>query len=514
MSQFMETCEEGNFHHVKTLLKAATPNIRKLMIRERSPNGWTCFHWAAWHSDPKWIVFLLKMKELDIAAKNLDGITAFHVALKPRESSIILQRHATINYTLPSLPIIRMLLEVNNQFVNCFARYGQLFLYPLEYAIMFLHMDVVKLLIRFGGVVETKRYNIFHKAALSRRVDCMRYLIDEAHFDPTIRCDNGHTACLLFFQELLNNCNGPETNEIDFFLDLLTLTYKSPAEAIEVCFMLIECFRMQNHYPTTDNRVRILFREIVKLLLPQHRRKHFVEKILEILPNDYRMTTLTLFENIVMQTRNFDVIIQSTSTTTYLSCLNSMKSNFLQMLFAIFSADEAFFSEYLAEVIKIGWTFNELALNVSFCSGVTNEMTTQKLFNFVKSLILHDFKHLILVRNLPVPMLTENWLKILVPLSNLIHVPIELVSILTSVTKNCHFNFNESDSWLNDYKLLAKPESIPFEVVSLKNLSRMSVRKFVFHNFKYSEALSIIYTLSIPIELRKFLCYNYSNFTF
>lgn len=512
----MEACEEGNFCHVKTLLETASPNIRKHLIRERGPNGWTCFHWAAWHGDPRWIVFLLKMKELDIAVKNLDGITAFHVALKPKESKIILQRHATITYTLPSIPIIRMLLEVNNQFVNCFARYGQLYLYPLEYAIMFLHMDVVKLLIRFGGVVENKRRNIFHKAALSRRVDCMRYLIDEHHHDPTIRYDNGHTACLLFFQELLNNWNGPSKNEIEFFCELLTLTYKSPADAIEVCFMLIECFRMQ-HYPTKDNRVRILFMEIVKLLLPQHRRKHFVEKILQILPNDYGLTTLTLFENIVTQTNNFNVLIKSTSATTYLSCLNILKSNFLRRLFALFSADESFFSEYLAEVIKIGWTFNELTLIITFCSGFTNDMPKQKLFNFMKSLILHDFKHIILVRNLPtlaVAMHTENWLKVLVPLSNLIHVPIELVSILTTVRKNCHFSFNESESWLNDYKLLAKRESRPFEVVSLKNLSRMSVRKYVFHNFKYSEALSIIYTLSIPIELRQFLCYNYSNFKF
>lgn len=523
MSHFMSHCAAGNFDSVLSVLQVNRAG-KVTMLRERdSINRWTCLHWAAWYSDIKWLKFFLAQRDVNIYATDYKLMTAFHVALQPRESEI---RH---HYTLPSLEIIEMLLQVNNDFVNRIAFFGPTCMYPLEYAIMALHIDAVKLLLRYGGgyIVEKQTgCTILQKAALNRRLDIIRYLVCEIGYDPSISCELGQQPCSLFLHEMMDNLTSPSEEEIRFFLELFFLTHKSPAESIEVCFLLLECFRWRDKVQI-DKRDRVLFTKIVEFLLPQHPRKDLIEKILQILPDNYCLVTMTLFEEIVMQIEEF-VVPAPETLTLYFGCLQILKSGFLRDLFAIFLVDESFFSEYLSAVTKIGWKFNENIIISLLRESFNNGVSSQKICKFVKSLIFHEFKYAVTAQHLPLllPQCTFNsvefrssyklddhyLLQILIAFSNFVNVPIELVSLFTSQKKNCHFNFNESENWLNDYNKLLQTKSNNFELVSLKNLSRMSVRKYVFQNFTYSKALSTIYSLHIPIELRRFLCYNYSGF--
>lgn len=497
MSHFLAACENGNFDEVKTFLQTHTMH-RRMLLRETDANGWSCLHWAVWHNDITWTKYLLAMRELDIWAKNWEGKTAFHVALKPRG--------------LEFYEILKLLLEFNYDFVNCYALYGRLYLHPLEYAIMDLHIDVVKLLIRFAGVnKKINGFSVLHIAVVNRRMSCIRYLVYEMDCDLSTRCDNGRLACCLYFQELLNSWLGASREEIEFAMELLSLTHKSPAEAVDVCFLLFECYRKRHSYPNAI-LARCLFMEVVRVLLLHHRRKCLIEKILQILPDDYCLTTLTLFEKFIFKGDQFNVL--RSTRKEYLEYLDEMKYDFVRQLFVLFLADPSFFHEYIAEIIKTEWKFDISSLMDMLGTELyrTRGMTSPDVFNFVKSLLQHEFKFESFAKHLLLK--DDHLLKVMMPLSNFVHVPSQLIWIFRGEKTECHYNFNESEDCVADYKLLVDRKGNQFDVVSLKNLSRMSVRKYVFGTFSHYEALSTIYSLHIPIELRRFLCYNYSNFKF
>lgn len=254
--------------------------------------------------------------------------------------------------------------------------------------------------------------------------------------------------------------------------------------------------------------------ELVKLLLPHQSKKHFVQKILDAkLPSHYCLITLTLFEKFGKSVDNCNL----NQRVRYIGVWENLKSHFLQELFTLFLADEPFFNEYTAETERFEWTFDEFELLSKLCEVLAKETSNQKAFNFTKSLLLHGFSDMLLAQpssSLLLSHMGEHLLNVFVPLSNFVHAPIALIWIFGSVKIDCRYNFNESENCINDYHKLVERKSNNFEVVSLKNLARMSVRKCIFESCTHLEALSMIYSLDIPMELRQFLCYNYSNLKF
>lgn len=292
-------------------------------------------------------------------------------------------------------------------------------------------------------------------------------------------------------------------------------SYKSPATTVEVHFLLLHCFKNRNNNYRA-NRAREVFMVITKLLLPQHPRKHLLQKILQAkLPNDYCLITLALFQ---MIEKNIDkckltpVVIKK-----YLRYLEDLKSYFLQELFTLYLAEESLFKEYIILVVRNGWNFNNVKLMSKLCASLTEETSSRSVFTFIKSLLLHEFNYIDSFepsRLLLTPYLSNHLLNAFVPLSRFVHAPIELIWIFGLGKKDCHYNFNESENCIHDYNILLERKSDYSEVVSLKNLCRMSIRKYVFQIYTHHMALSILYSLDIPIELRQFLCYNYSNLKF
>lgn len=512
MSPFLKVCEEGNFVEIKAMLQTDSKS-RTELLQLTEANGWNCLHWAAYHIDVEWMRYLLTLKELDVNARNHFGDTAFHIALQPR-SDILGHSERPCYPPRPYLEMIKMLFEVNNDFVNCCDESD---ISPLQVAIKFHHFDVVKWLIDVGSSINHKNRNgtsVLHTATFQRRVDCIRYILYKSDCDPNIANVDGWLACCAFVRELLIR-QIPSKEQIEFCAEFLLFTYKSPSETVEICFLLLRCFTYKNY--NIDDRARDIFLEIVKALLQRNPRKIIAEKILNAqLPSDYCLITLTLFEMIEKNIDNCKLM--QTETQLYLKRLEQFKSNFLPELFSLYSAEESLFNECIAVVVKNGWKFNEFALMSKFCSTLTKETSTQSVFNFMKSLLLHDFDFLNSLEpslSLLPSHLNDHVRNAFVPLSNFVNAPIELMRIFGSQKCNRHYNFNESENCINDYnKLLEGISGHKSEVVSLKNLCRMTVRKNIFQSFTHYNALSMLYSLDIPFQLRQYLCYNFSNLIF
>lgn len=480
---------------------------RSAFLRITDGNGWNCLHWSAWHRDIECTRYILSLNELDVNAKDVRGKTFLHIALTPQTMFQNDRGRDVFRRDLP-LELVKMLLDACNN--------DNMDTSPSEYAMMSMShsFDIVKLLIDFGHSKGHCSGYFWHCAAINRRVDCMRYLLYTINQDPLIRNPMGWQACFIFFQNLLRDAVVLIRREIEFGVEVLSLTCKSPAKSVEVFFLLIDCFRYKDY--RNDSRAYDLFTKIANVLLPNHPRQHLVKKLLEAkLPSDYCLITLTLFERIEENIPNCK--LDRMEKQRYLSYWEYLKFYYLQELFALYLADESFFLEYIAEVKGIGWTFNKFEAITKLCAALTKETSMQTLFNFTKMLILHDFSFVSSIEpssSLMSTLVVEPFLNVFVPLSNFVHAPIELMWIFGSGKHVCHYNFNETENCIKDYGNLVVGNCSKREVVSLKNLSRMSLRQCIFERYTHFEALSILYSLDMPVQLRKYLCYNYSNLKF
>lgn len=502
-------CSRKAFDIAKMLLEQQIPETKKRMLLEScSATGRNCFFFAAVHVNIEAMrYFLTEIKELNISARSvITKETVYYACFSVVENSPV-----------PNLEMIKMLHDVDNDLINYLDGLGRTY---LHIAVTENAFDVFKLLIELGVSVHHKSYektDVLKMAALYRRVNCIRYLLYEMDCDPCSRDMFGWPTCNVFIQCVLNPSSEqgiPTKEEIEFAVELLSLTYNSTAETIEVYFLLLDCFRFD------DNRCDwhyYLFLEIVKLLTPTHQKQQLIEKFLNAkLPRGYCLITLILFEMVDKYICNNCQLIH-TEQEAYLRYFEDLKSYLLRELFTLYLADEPLFNEYIAEIIRIGWTFCGFELMSKFCETLTGEMSSQKIFDFMKSLLLTEFNFKSLMQSSPLLLssnISNTLSKIFVPLSNFVHVPIELIWIFGSLKKNCHYNFDESENCIIDYNALVKKESNHFEAVSLKNLSRMSIRKYFFQTYTHYEALSMLYSLDIPLPLRQFLCYNYSNLQF
>lgn len=494
MNSFARACEDGRFNDVRKMLDTDTIS-RMELFQLTDANGLSLSHWAAYHSNIEFMKYLITFKEFNINAKDNHGRTALITAMCPRYTESMHQ-HAYARFPpTPLIEMIKVLFEANNDLINYRDQCGAS---PLEYAIKIHHFDVVKFLVDLGASVnhtDLFGYYIFRSAALHRRIDCLTYLMYKTDCDPGIPDSDGWLPCCRYVRYLLMSPRLSK-EDIKFAIDFIKFTFKSPAEEVQVYFLLLDCFNYRHLY---YGHAVAMFLEIVNLLLPKHRSGSLLQKILKAsAPSvSFSIITLTLFESI--NNTKCTLVVEK---YRYTGLLEELKSYFLGELFTICSTDESVFNEYIAEVHRLGGTFKKYDEMQKFCAALTTETPSQKVFNFMKGLLLHrtifDSSYLLLQ-----PYRSRHLSNEILPFSYFPHVP----WMFRKEESDPRYNFNE-------YHKLVEEKSDPFEVISLKNLSRMSVRKYYFENYSHYEALSLLYSVDIPIILRQFLCYNYSNSNF
>lgn len=351
-----------------------------------------------------------------------------------------------------------------------------------------------------------------HKAVRNRQVEIVRKLLYEKQCDPNTVNTHGKTAAFMYFINLLTKANewGSDdcitTDEIVCFSELLWFTYDTEIsmenERNEIFDMIDYCYQF------CDTHIqRKLYMEIVNCFItPLHHRRYFVQRILKAnLPSDYCLIGSMFPMNELLIDTNFV----------------NLRSNFLSELITLFLANESFFSEYIAEVMSTGWSFNIEDQSKAFCTTLLAiNPSIKTLFNFMKHLILYDidFDEMIqfCIINLSYETAVGIVCNVFIPLSNFINVPIDLARVLRQANprKLSYYNFNQTRYVLDDFHTFVDSKCTLTQVVSLKNLTRMSVRKYFFQNHSHYRALSLLYSLDIPIKLRNFLCYNECNLQF
>lgn len=508
MNLFLKACEEGNLEEIKALLQTDLES-RKHLLRVTDAVGNNCLHLVVIRKNADCLRYLLTFKELDINARNRRGLTIFEEIFNSQFNAGILSYRNDLRPEA-MIEIVKMLFELNNDFINSPIEgyYGS----PLIAAIGACHIDVVKLLINLGASVNYR--NRFGNTALDMaarlcRIDCIRYLLDETDCDPNLSgIMTGWVPCCTFIRQICST--NPSREQVEFSVEFLLLTFKEPAETTEVYFMLLWCFFAKRYLEATH--AHDIFIEIVKILLLDHQSKKIVEKILIAkLPSDFCLITLTLFEKIKNSIHSTKMTRRQTNW--FVDLLEQLKGYFLLELFTLYLADRKLFGEFIAEIKGFGWTFDGNKLLTRF--SAVEEKPIQIKFNFIKDILIHGIDILSSIRPSPKLLLDINMdvdlVNIFLPLSNFIHATIELMSIFGAKRYCSRFNFNESENAMDDYRKLLERKSDDFEVVSLKNLARMSVRKYCFDNYSHYESLRILSSLEIPIKLSQFLCYNYSN---
>lgn len=359
-----------------------------------------------------------------------------------------------------------------------------------------------------------------YKAVRDCRIETIRELLYENKCDPHIVDMNGRTAAFMFFLNLLvkGNINGSDacltTNEIACFTDLLWFTYDTQVamvnERMEVFDMMDYCFQFVDAHIYGK-----LYMEIVNVFItPFHHRRYFVENIRrENLHSDHCLIASLFPMNELLVDINFI----------------SLRSNFLSEALTLFIANESFFGEYISEVMSTGWTLKMEDQSEAFCRTIyAINPTIPMLFNFMKYVIQYEigFSDLLFFcsfDDLDQIMCADIISNVFVPLSNFRNVSIDLARLLGQGKPNklAYYNFDETGYLPDDFNVFVdkiqnkKVKNCNFnQVVSLQNLARMTIRKYYFKKYSHYKALSLLYSLNVPIIIRKFLCYNKCNLKF
>lgn len=480
----LKHCADGNLAEIKNILEHTKGIRNKVQVRDN--HNWSCLHHAVKSGSVECIKFLLTIKELSTTAETFEGETALHIAC-----------------SIPniSLEIISILIEAKADLLN-YVNNEEVDI--LKCAINGNRLDIIKLAIANGAPVNNQDLDgdtALHIAAIQVQLDVIRYLIYEAHCDPTICNEKGNAACFLLFAKLLQKLmlnSSLSTEEIDCFEELAQFTYNlhdinNPNESeVELNQMIDLGYR--HNYPRSS-----LYTGILKLFHVPSSKKYFFQKILQSNVSSCHCLIVALIED-----TNIDHFDQ-----TYMKY--EIWPDFLLELFKLFLSDESFFNEYMSEIMSSGWSCSQGNQVINFCEFITqgeNSLQPQKLFSFLKVLILYEINFNTFMRGCEVlmPNLT---LTVFVPLAKYVIPSFPLG--LDFLVRN--YNFNESGDVLHDSKR-AKDFKIGYEVVSLKNICRMSIRHYYFRTYSHYTALKALYSSHIPIRLRNFLCYNDLNLEF
>lgn len=481
----LKACADGNLHRIKVILRSTKG--RHVKVQERDNHNWTCLHHAVKNGNIECVKYLLTIKELDTIAETYEGETALQLAC-----------------SIPNVPLemVFILLEANKDLVN-FVNNEEVD--ALQYAIMQKRLDVVKLLIDSGAPanhLDLDGDTALHIASRILETDIVRYLIYETDCDPNICNEHDKTAAFIFFVNLLNKLSTSvgephlTADEVECFEELARFTYDENVQmenqALELFYMMDYCCRlnhlqMQNPY---ERIVKIFFSS------PMNPRHYFAEKILQAhLPSNYCLIALVHEMNEKLSDDRF----------------RDLHSYFFQELFTLFIADESFFNEYIAEVMSTELAVNLIINEITWFRDIdihfTEKSTPQKLFTFIKVLILYEIDFVTLAKlcsqSLPSNLYQTVLNDVFVPLSAVVNAPLEVYWI---------FQYGHS---LRGFVIPSETkQSETFKVVSLKNLCRASIRRYYCQNYSHYNALVLMYSLCIPTQLRNFVCYNSLNFQF
>lgn len=481
----LKHCADGNLLQIKSLLSRVKSRRNKVQVRDN--HNWTCLHHAVKNGSVECIKFLLTIPELDTTVETFEGETALHIAC-----------------SIPniSLEIISVLLEANVDLIN-FVNNEEVDL--LQCAIVQKRLDIVKLLVGKGAPVNKQDLDgdtALHIAANESQLDIIRYLLYATDCDPTIRNEKERTACFLLFLKLLPKLmRDPQlmVEEMNCFMDLVEFTFNldyphtTNGDEDELNHMIYIGY----HFNEPRN---CLYMGIMKLLQVPPSKQYFFRKILASNVPSCHCLIIALLENNPDLRQSVD--------------LGTCWPNFFCELFSLFVADESFFNEYIPEIMSGGWKYSELIQATKFCEFITenrDSVQPQKLFSFLKVLILYEIDFDVFMRCCEELLLPVIMLNVFAPL-------VKFVIPSFPLKENCNYlsynyNFNESNDLMNDLRRSLDLKQVK-EVVSLKNLSRMSVRKYYFETCSHYVATKALYNLNIPIKVRNFLCYNSCNFEF
>lgn len=353
-----------------------------------------------------------------------------------------------------------------------------------------------------------------HKAARMRRVNNIRQLLYEDQCDPNAVNFHGKTAAFMYFINLLtkaNDCGSDDClthDELSCFTEMLWFTYDTSIHGASMGKERWEIFDMLDYcYQFSDVPIRKLYLEIINVFVtPAHYQRYFVENILAAnLPSDYSLIAVLFDMNHLLRDDDFV----------------NLRANFLSEMFTLFIVNETFFEEYISQVMSSGWTFTIRDQSWPLCSQLLqHHHSFATIFRFMKYLIRYgiDFTKMLrhCINHLPLEYADDIAINVFVPLSTFVNAPIDLARTIRREkrSKLSYYNFNETYDVLADFNAFIEMECDTFQVVSLKNLARMSVRQYFFRKHTHYKAVSLLHSLNIPITVRCFLCYNYCNLTF
>lgn len=409
--------------------------------------------------------------------------------------------HSACSIPNISLEIIEILLEANIDLIN-FVNNEEVDL--LQCAIIQKRLDIVKLLVDHGALANKQDLDgdtSLHIAANEFQLDVIRYLIYETDCDPSVCNEKEKTACFLLFAKLLQKLiqNPPlRVEEVDCFEELAQFTYNlhdlhNPNEnEAELNHMIHICYHFNQPHSC-------LYMSIIKLFDVPSSKKYFFQKILDANIISCHCLIIALVEK-----DNTDEIHKSFE----------MWSNFLCELFTLFLSDESFFTEYISEIMSNGFKYAERSQVLNFCGFIAKNRDStlpQRLFSFLKVLILYEIDFDVFTRCCEQYLLPAVMLNVFTPLVKFVIPSYPLQESFKWLSFN--YNFNESENFFDDLKRSLDLDN-RYEVVSLKNLCRMSIRNHYFKTYSHYNAIKALYTSNIPIQVRNFLCYNFCNFEF
>lgn len=485
INSFFKMCADGNVEGIETLLKSVrTKRGRRKILETIDNHRNTCLHHAVNSQNVECVKYLLSMKGVNTLAETRDGETALHLACSTEDMPF---------------EIISSLLEANPDLVNFVNNFEDGL---LQAAAAQGRLDVVRLLVQYGAPVNKQDADgdtPLHIAAVESEVDIIRYLIYEANADPTICNLEGKSACFLLFEKLMYKIlNAPPVPEdfIDCFEELAQFTFNIP-DAYECDEDIINMLDLWS-----NNKVPInyLYKKIIRLFVVPPERQYFVQKIIESNIPNYHCLIVALLDY-----KFGGYLHDKLSTWDY----------FFRDLFQLYMFDESFFNEYIGEIMSTGWEYLESCQAENFCehiSVIETSIPPQKIFSFLKVLISFDINFDIFVERCEPFLDPKDEFDVLIPLMRCVIPRFPAVKDKNFLALN--FNFNEPTNWYEFRKRTLHADDTINEVLSLKNLSRMHVRKYFLQKHTHYSALKALYNLDIPIALRNFVCYNFSNYTF
>lgn len=413
-----------------------------------------------------------------------------------------------------SIEIVTILINANPDLVN-YVNNEEVNL--LQCTIQQRRFDIVQVLIANGcpvNQIDLDGDTALHIAAVETHADIIRYLLYESDCDAGIRNERGMVACTILFCRLLNKLNQDSflpTEELDCFVELASFTFdlvdmtKTHLDAnrlamIDLNEMIYLCYDL-------DQPRCCLYMAILKIFHVPPSKQYFVDRILQ---TDVRSCHCLITGLLLGNVYNAENLWQYDEITESIAKVNNqmrlLSVNFLLELYSLFLSDESFFREYIAEFMSTGWKFSEQYQGVSqiqpfydyLMTNTKKKCEPQKMFTFMKTLIMYGIDFQIFVRNELIELMPCEVLPVFTSLVN-------LVSPETSLDSFSSFN----DENQKQHLVTATNQVIP-----LKNLCRLSVRRYYFRCYSHYDALKRLYSLNVPSIIRQFLCHNFDNLNF